>query len=339
MSIIKNEPLNGLGLTPQSSFTEVVEVRKRFVNSTLAVRSIETYGQVERCLFRFWDKNRPISSFNRKDLAELVEWLRKKEEASRDWTMLVCKFATWVVNWAADQGVIEASPYNRRCMPKIPKPERRRQPFTYGEFQRLLGQLAKYCNTEEYTTYFMACTVSYWTGMRVSDVAMLRWDPDENGEGNFVDFLEEIIVVFPRKKAAYRQRLEIPLEPELYEALQNHLASRRQDVPWVNPMFRWKFLNLDGDIKDKMRRCCDKLGLHNHSFHSFRHGFVSRLVNAGVDPITISSMTGQCLSIIQGYAHVSKAAKTAALAQARRALHAARMEQLDYHSVNRILTV
>jgi site-specific recombinase XerD len=88
---------------------------------------------------------------------------------------------------------------------------------------------------------------------------------------------------------------------------------------------------VDGTRKSmvaQFRSLCKGVGIP-HSFHAFRHAFVTRLVNAGVDPLIIGSMTGQSREQIQAYAHVSNEAKCSALAKARAALHATRLHELQ----------
>lgn len=119
------------------------------------------------------------------------------------------------------------------------------------------------------------------------------------------------------------------MERELYDHLLELHNKRKVESPFVLPLmcaiYTGPFTQV---LVGQFRHICDDAGLKEHSFHSFRHGFVSRLVNAGVDPITIGSMTGQTIEQIQEYSHVSPQAKVNALAQSRAALHQAKLEQM-----------
>lgn len=244
--------------------------------------------------------------------------------------MLVRSFLGWLV----DEEELEVNPLVGRKLPALPSSEPDTVPFTHEEYERIIAELRredrvpvyglelKEIRRPAYRDWWVpTCQIGWHTGLRISDIAGLKWSS--------VDFERELLTVRPKKKAARREILEIPMEPELVRIMLGLWERRIPNNQYVLPI-------LAGYYQDKARKmvvhwfrlACDRCGFKRHSFHSFRHGFVTRLLNAGVDPITIGSMTGQSLSTITSYAHVSNEAKVVALQKSREALHSARLVEM-----------
>lgn len=179
-------------------------------------------------------------------------------------------------------------------------------PFTWEQFQLVMEAVRRH----HYWPH--ACIVAWHTGLRMSDCANLRWDQ--------IDFISDVIHAQPQKMAFRRQKLVIPMEPELRAHL-IVLMDRAKDVgddgEYVHPGFQQRYARQRGRLVDEFRVICDGVGLTQNSFHSYRHGMVSRLLNAGADISVVSAITGQSYNIIRAYAHISTAAKSEALARSR----------------------
>lgn len=314
-----------MSLTRQSTIKEVlVEFQARQSPSWVS-NTRRRHGHFERATFPPWDPDKPIVEFRSEDVLALIEHWKTRCPRSIPRTL---RWVTGIFSYARKEGLFTFDNLPTASW-RVPRPRDKkanRKAFSPEEFALLLRGFDKYSMAIS-EPWQSACMVGYYTGLRHIDVAYLRWAPsgDPHDPGTYVDFAEEAIIAHPVKMRRFGQRLEIPIEPELYEHLQACTADRRQDCPWVNPMFRWWFENDLHQHNIIFRNVCKSIGLgRNHCFHSFRYGFVSRLINAGVNPIVISSMTGQSLSTIQTYSQVSMEAKTVALSQARAALHAAR---------------
>lgn len=91
------------------------------------------------------------------------------------------------------------------------------------------------------------------------------------------------------------------------------VANLEPDRQFVLPVMHEIYEHSRPVLPMEFRVICDAAGLPEHSFHSYRHGFVSRLLNQGVGHLVIASMTGHSLEQIETYAHVSADAKRAAL--------------------------
>ncbi len=227
--------------------------------------------------------------------------------------------------WCVQDRLLDMNPVQWNRLPSIPKEMPRRCCFNEEQYRRILDVAA---HGEKWAEFWPSAIMIAWhTGLRCKDICTLRWDHDEHGGGSKVDFEQEIIVARPSKRDSIRQRLEIPMDRELYEHLlglkdAEHLA----DSAFVLPLMYWRTYGRR-DLHGEFRNMCDSCGLTEHSFHSFRHGFVTRLINAGVDPLTIGSMTGQSIEQVQEYCHISNGAKRNALEQSRAALYKMKLKE------------
>lgn len=44
--------------------------------------------------------------------------------------------------------------------------------------------------------------------------------------------------------------------------------------------------------KDAWRKCIDRAGIPQRSYHACRHGFATSILHAGIDPITVAELGG-----------------------------------------------
>lgn len=217
------------------------------------------------------------------------------------------------------------NPVNTQILPPLVKQKIIRYPFTHDQYQRVLAESCRLMRgtrvgQRKHQHYWHPAIVLGWhTGLRISDVASLTWRD--------INWDEGIITVAPIKKRRFRETLIIPMDPELDQYLLEFrkLHYNPTHIPgYLLPVFCGSYFTKKSHVDSEFRAICDPCGLTEHSFHSFRHGFVTRLLNAGVDPITIGSMTGQTIEQIKEYAHISVDAQRAALSQARKALFIAK---------------
>lgn len=254
-------------------------------------------------------KDREVSTITTNDIAAWMDWLmnRRKVRITSGGTLWLVGAAHDFLEWCEDNGLTAANPVVHKKLPKLRENNPIKRPFTYEQYQRLGRSILD--TTKNSEMWRAAIAVAWHTGLREGDCAALRWE--------HISFDDRMITAWPQKKAAYNECLYIPIEPEFYDLL---LRRKNKDAPdqrgYVNLDFRTLYLR-GGAIAYEFRILCDNIGLPNHSFHSFRHGFVTRLLNAGVDSLIISSITGQSLAIIQEYAHISNDAKHEALSKSR----------------------
>ncbi len=200
--------------------------------------------------------------------------------------------------WMQDTGAISTQPL-WHTLPRLPKGRPHKVHFTESQYQRVLniaGNHLWYLET--------AVIIGWHTGLRMSDVCLLKRENVSMDDG--------IIRVVPEKKKRFEQAIEIPVSTELRDHLLK-VWNTQPETEWVCAELSLKYRHYRTTLAGMFRKMFDEAGLTSQSFHSLRHGFVTRLINSGVSAIVVSSITGQSLKVIQGYAHVSHDAKRRAM--------------------------
>lgn len=225
--------------------------------------------------------------------------------------------------WCIEQGAVKRHRNPLPIFRRHRKSTRPRKAFTQEDYERILAYVSKphfevrsglggMKQIRGAAHYWQRVVVIAWhTGLRISDIARLTW---EN-----VDFDNQLLRVEPLKMRRFGQVLEIPIEPELMltlEALRGNENPGYGNENYVLPEFYMAYKFNSSTLRYYFHEVVLRLGL-NGSFHSFRHGFVTKLIYAGVSPIVIASMTGHSLEQLKTYAHPSLQLKADALAMAR----------------------
>jgi integrase len=269
-----------------------------------------THGAYEDQMLPFFDhfKRRELRTFTHEDVVTVMNRMLKKGLTGQ---VIVQKLQMFrrVLQWGVDTGKIDRMPLKWRLLPRIQCGKSEKLPFTYAEHQKVLEECAK----ERYHKFWApACRIAWHTGLRMGDVAQI--------DINVVNFNAGVVYLGSMKKSTTREKLEIPIEPDLLPLLMELAkTAKERETPFLLHQMCTYYREQRSVLINVFREICDAVGFRG-SFHSYRHAFVTRLLNAGVDPITISSMTGQTLQIIQGYSHVSVNAKAVALAKSRVAM-------------------
>lgn len=215
------------------------------------------------------------------------------------------KLLSYFFRFAEDRGEIIKSPVNKRMLPRIEKNIPKREHFTNDQYQMILKALLEDSKMRDF--WPGAVVVAHHTGLRMSDCALLK--------KSYLNFSESIIRVPTMKKSSRRECLIIPMDPALKEYLTKLVTLEDTGSEYVMPDFRDMYTWDRCRIATEFINFCRKHGLPGHSFHSLRHGFVSRLINALVHPLVIASMTGQSIAVLQSYAHISEDTKRDALSK------------------------
>lgn len=221
--------------------------------------------------------------------------------------------------WCADNGEIHEDHmviFLRRRLPRVKFNRVSRRPITQSEHFAIMREARSGRTKYWWTT---ACTIGWHTGLRMNDVAFLEW--------SHIDFEKELIQLTPIKTKRFGKVVTIPMEAELSEHLVVLKERPYYDSTYVIPdmagYYRMDRTYLPLTFKALSERCRIK----EVSFHSYRHAFVSRLINAGVHPLIIGSMTGQSERQIKDYTHVSPEAQREAMAKAMQQLHNERLRR------------
>lgn len=253
--------------------------------------------------------------------ADLCNWLVSlKRESGVSNTSARYRFALTkrFLLYLEDEGTIPPRQILWRRIPRIPKVKPDMACFTEEEYRRALEVardpspkgVPKKERPEPLKPWLAPLLVIGWnTGARISDAAGLRWAD--------VDFDAGTVSLHPQKRTRVGQTIVLPVTAELRTELVRLRAERNGSVsPYVLPLAQAYQSCKEGrqTLKEHMRKLCLRAGLtRKHRFHSLRHGFATRLLNKGVDSLTVSAMTGQSLKVLQQYVHVGLDAKRDAL--------------------------
>jgi integrase len=137
------------------------------------------------------------------------------------------------------------------------------------------------------------------TGLRTGEIFSLRW--------SHVDLNRGILSVFASKTQTIR---EIPLNSEARKVLEAWKLNQKNEIVFYNPQTGKPFV----DLKAGFALACEKAGIADVTWHTLRHTFASRLVNSGVDIVTVKELLGHSsISVTMRYAHTNIESKRAAV--------------------------
>jgi integrase len=262
---------------------------------------------------------RDPASFGVPDIAAFITWLatirHNKPQFIRYKMLTVKRFFVWL----ADQQLLpdeKIDIFIARRLPKLVNIPHPKHAITEEEHRHILNRVSRGRHKRWWVTGIL---IAWHTGLRISDIATLKWEQ--------IDWEEELLSAVPIKTRRLGKSVTIPMDEELVEHLSNLRREPYYPSPFVIPDMAG-YYTLPGDLLGKQfKYLCLTAGHPKLHIHGYRHAFVSRMINAGVDPIIISSMTAQSLQQIASYAHVSDEAKRDALAKARAAMHRAKLRQ------------
>lgn len=173
--------------------------------------------------------------------------------------------------------------------------------------ERELGQHDRECAGEMLTI----CLLALHTGLRMGDCCLLKWEDMDLDKG--------VISVTPMKTSRTSGRkVSIPIHPELAD----RLSAIRPDSPsgHVCPTKAEQYIRNRTEVCKRFLMLFHQCGISTTAerkpggahatctvgFHSFRHTWVSRSAEDGVDPITIREVVGWGSPAMERiYTHVS----------------------------------
>jgi integrase len=137
------------------------------------------------------------------------------------------------------------------------------------------------------------------TGLRIGEIFSLRWSN--------VDLKRGILSVFAAKTEKIR---EVPINSETRQVLEAWWLGKKSEVVFYNPETGKPFV----DLKTGFALACSKAKISAVTWHTLRHTFASRLVNSGVDIVTVKELLGHSsLSVTMRYAHTNIDSKRTAV--------------------------
>jgi integrase len=139
------------------------------------------------------------------------------------------------------------------------------------------------------------------TGLRTGEIFTLRWSD--------VDFEKSILNVFAPKTQKTRA---VPINSEARKVLEAWALGRKCEFVFYNLETGKPFV----DLKSGFGRACRKAKIDGVTWHTLRHTFASRLVNRGVDIVTVQQLLGHsAVTVTMRYTHTNLDSKHAAVAK------------------------
>ncbi len=266
--------------------TQVSEVIDAFLDWCLRNRDKKTYGWYKVRCDGFWRalKARELNFLTVDELRahHLDDWIAEHPSWNPGMRRTAIRAIQRALNWAVKQGRIERSPI--AGMEKPPQ-GRRENVITPEMYKTILAKVK---------------------GMAFRDLLVTAWEvgcrPQEIVRVEARHF-EGDRWVFPAKESKGKKRIRVVHLTPAAKAITERRAKQfpkgplfrnRRGKPWTPWSINCRFCRLK-----------KKIG-HKFALVDFRHSFVTRLLKAGSDPITVSALCGHAdLSMIaKVYAHV-----------------------------------
>ena len=139
------------------------------------------------------------------------------------------------------------------------------------------------------------------TGLRIGEILSLKW------EG--VDLENNLLTVFAEKTHKIRP---VPINSEARRVLEFWTLGRKNEFVFYNHETGKPFV----DLKTGFALACRKAEIEGVTWHTLRHTFASRLLNRGVDIVTVQQLLGHSTVIVtMRYTHTNLDSKKAAVAK------------------------
>ena len=176
-----------------------------------------------------------------------------------------------------------------------------RRAFTASELARILAEVR---NDER---MLLLVALGVYTGMRISDCAMLRWD--------CVDLESRIVRIVPIKTRRHMNGpIEIPLHTALWQLLVKWWDKKDHNGGYVCEANAeaYRKRSLIPCVAAVLRRCGIETNARDEKgrrkivsgFHSFRHTFVSLAIENGMNPFLVQQIVGHSsVDMTRAYFH------------------------------------
>jgi integrase len=137
------------------------------------------------------------------------------------------------------------------------------------------------------------------TGLRTGEIFSLQWPA--------VDWEKSILNVFAPKTGKTRT---VPINSDARKVLESWALGRKNDFVFYNHGTGKPFV----DLKTGFALACEKSGIEEVTWHTLRHTFASRLLDRGVEIVTIKELLGHStVTVTMRYTHTNLDSKRAAV--------------------------
>jgi site-specific recombinase XerD len=201
-------------------------------------------------------------------------------------TNVVLRHLKSAMSWAAQRGLISASPATKVKLNRVPRNTHMRF-LDEAEIQRLRDAIGDDKQLRSVVDFAL------WTGLRRNEIINLQWSD--------IDLHRNVLIV--RNKEGFRTKSgksrSIPLNAQLVVMLTGMKTAGSRPTDRVFPINYWT-------VGQHFRRAARVAGLGEITLHTLRHSFASHLIMAGADIRSVQELLGHHdLTVTQIYSHLS----------------------------------
>ena len=191
------------------------------------------------------------------------------------------------MSWAAQRGLISASPAAKVKLNRVPRNTHMRF-LDDAEIQRLRDAIGDDLQLRRVVDFAL------WTGLRRNEIVNLQWSD--------VDLNRKVLIV--QNKAGFRTKSgksrSVPINSQLEEMLNVMKAAGARHGDHVFPLNYWT-------LGQHFRRVARAAGLDGFNLHTLRHTFASHLIMAGAVIRSVQELLGHHdISVTMIYSHLSR---------------------------------
>src|SRR5215469_11894435 len=104
--------------------------------------------------------------------------------------------------------------------------------------------------------------------------------------------------------------IKVPINVETRKVLEAWWLGKKNEMVFYNPETGKPFV----DLKAGFALACEKAGIEGVTWHTLRHTFASRLVDRGVDIVTVQQLLGHSsITVTMRYTHTNLDSKRTAV--------------------------
>ena len=270
----------------------------------LSKQSVAKYRSVLGQMVRYAGKKTSLNLLTSARVQAFIDATDRRAITKRTYSTTLSPF----FNWAVAEGLIEKNPVKGLRLPRVP--EKTPKTFSSEQIDLLLQTITeaeRHCNGRQKGSWkwlVPAINLSLLLGLRVAELAQLRWEDIDEGRG--------LVTIGGREsfKTKNGKRRVLPLTDTARDVLlqannpsPHVITSSSGDA--VSPLY----------LSRRFKEACRLAGLPDHlSFHCLRHTACSRMANSGASLEAVRRVMGHSsVRVTERYLHVSQMDLKAAL--------------------------
>ncbi len=282
---VTSETITKIVTSEQTTVGQAINNWESWVTSTNQYSELSRYNAL--CILRAWARDeglldRPLSLVTALQINKYVN-LHSRKRSTR---IRVLSLLRILFSYCRETGLCLSNPaaivrVSLDGVSHSQKESRSIRVFTEAEYQTLVHVCPPFWQA--------AVSISYQTGLRLSDVVRLERDCIQGNK----------LIVWMEKTD---KRLEIDLPPALEVLQKEKLLNLTYLFPEQLEIIRDP--RRRSQLSVEFRKLCDSVGLFHHTFHGLRHTFITRQKEKGVDIQAIAEKVGHSnTATTQGYIH------------------------------------